>query len=233
MDINYSNYSLEELFEAKESIDKSKYQSRYQAILAEIELRKKQGEQVPVVDDELEEKQFWQKLFVYNFSDKKYRVTFALGFTIVCLHLLSNILPALFHTKLSNLPPYETTIDLVLCKSIPYTYKGKDRTSYDFKLKSYGFSFYVVDMKKGPCQNAASQLKKGDTVTIWYENDLIYQLAHGDNMILPYDSTKRYVWHEKLNMVFVYIFILFLFVNLFFKSFINCFSPNTFIVELE
>lgn len=233
MEVNYSRYSYDELLEVKYAIDKNKFPQRYQRLLEEIELRIKNDdistqENIEEADDKPE---LWEKLTVYNFENRLYRYTFLLFFIACVTYFLTYIAPAVFHTKLANLPAYKTEIHHIECKRYTYRRKGHDHVYYNLELTSYGFTFYVPEMKRAHCNKASKEFKTGDISTIWYENDLIYQLANETRVVLPYRYLKRYVWHENINYSFNYMIGLVIFVSIFFKSFINCLSPNSYIAN--
>jgi len=234
MDINYSTYTYDELLDVEQHIDKNAFPERYQQLLKEIELRKTRGETSSLKSlEEIDEdnSKLWNSIFVYNFDQFAYRALFGSIFVAIIAGLLIQILPSVFHTRLSNLPEYKTEIQFIQCQRETYQYKGKTRSYYNLKVRAYGFSFYVIDMKKASCQRAEQQLKNEEVLTIWYEGDLIYQLADQKGVVLPYRYLKRYVWHEKINNVFNFIVLLILFITTFYKSFINCIRPYTFTIE--
>jgi hypothetical protein len=232
MEVNYTKYSYQELLEVKGVIDKQKYPERYQRLLNEIELRIKNGETSTIENSEMDDDDasvLWDSLVVYNFNNRYYRIAFGLFYALVSVALLTQILPAFFHTKLANLPAYETTVDNIECKQYTFKQDGKNYTEYDLKVVSYGFTFYVIDMKASTCKNTANRINKGEKVTIWYDGDLIYQLARQNDVVLPYQYLKRYVWHAKVNNSFSFIIGFILFVSTFFRSFVNCITPQTYV----
>lgn len=237
MKINYATYSYQELLDVKHNIDKQAYPERYQTLLNELALRQQQAntQQQDTRSQETEEDTAtaWDWLVIYNFQSPAVRATFGTLFIAGLVYLLTQILPSVFHTKLSNLPAYKTEIHNIQCKKHTYRYKGKERAYYNLELTSYGFTFYVADMKHKHCWRSAHQLKAGDVVTIWYENDLIYQLATEQEIYLPYRYLKRYVWHENINNVFNYLIALLFYVGVFYKSFINCLKPYTYVVSSQ
>ena len=231
MEVNYSRYSYDELLEVKEVIDKDKFPQRYQRLLEEIELRIKNNDVSPQesIKEDDDKSKLWEKLTVYNFEKRLHRYTFILFFSTCVTYFLTYIVPAVFHTKLANLPAYKTEIHNIECKRHTYRYRGRDHVYYNLELTSYGFTFYVPDMKRSHCKKAEKEFRTGELVTIWYENDLIYQLANESRVVLPYHYLKRYVWHENINYSFNYMIGLIIFVSIFFKSFVNCISPNSYI----
>lgn len=241
MKINYSNYSYEELLDVKHNIDKEAYPERYQTLLNELALRlqqpntQQQAQPSKTTAQETEEDTAtaWDWLVIYNFKTPLARVTFGLLFIAGLIYFLINILPSVFHTRLANLPAYTTEIHNLECKRRTYRYKGKDRAYYNLELTSYGFTFYVANMKLKHCRQSAHELKAGDVVTIWYENDLIYQLATEQEVYLPYRYLKRYVWLENINNIFNYLIALLFYVGMFYKSFINCLKPYTYEVSSQ
>ena len=233
--INYSNYTLDELFDVNENIDKDKYPERYNQLCEEIQRRKDSGEfeqkekeieeQENVDDDENE--------FIIDFSaDGKgtNRKLFILGFILINIVVLALVLPKYIVSDLTNIHEYSTEIDFIECHKeevvddetdIVYTY-------FDLNIGSYQDTFSAVGIGEGKCKNIARSLKVGTNVSIWHEGGLIHQLKTQDKMLLPYVYMESKVRDLRTDDVNLYWFGLLALWLMLFKSVANAFVPGTF-----
>ncbi len=88
--------------------------------------------------------------------------------------------------------------------------------------------FSVVELEALRCLDLQRELQKGQTLGIWHEEGLVYQLMANGEVILPYNEIKnniRVLYFDKYSYIF---FSLILVAAIFAPSWINAFRPGTF-----
>lgn len=233
--INYSSYTLDELFDVYENIDRDKYSERFQQLSEEIQRRKESGEFERKVQEikEQEDEDDDENEFIIEFSSVGQgtnRKLFILGFILVNVVILAFVLPKYFVADLANIHEYSTKIDFIECHKEEVIDDETDEvyTYFDLNISSYQDSFSAVDIDESKCKNLASRLKVGSNVSIWHENGLIHQLKSPDKMLLPYTYMEAKVRDFRTdNVIFYWLAMLFIW-SFLFKSVANAVKPGTF-----
>jgi len=234
--INYSDYTLDELFDVHENIDRDKYPQRYTKLCEEIQRRKETGEfqqsnpeAVEPDDDDEDENEF-----IIEFSsdgNKTIRKVFVLGFILINIVVLAFILPQYIVTDLVNIHEYSTEIDFIECAKEEVINDDTDEihTFFDLNIGAYQDSFSAIGIGEAKCKTLASYLKIGTNVSIWHEDGLIHQLKSKDKILLPYIYMKDRVRDLRTDKAIFYWFGLAFFWAILFKSLVNAVVPGTFI----
>ena len=235
MSINYSNYTLDELFDVNENIDKDQYPGRYKQLCEEIQRRKETGEFEQKVQEieEQEAEDDDENEFIIEFSAEgngKNRKLFILGFILVNVIVLAFVLPKYIVSDLANIHEYSTEIDFVECHKEEVIDDETDKvyTYFDLNIGSYKDTFSAIGIGEGKCKNLARKLKVGTNVSIWHEGGLIHQLKSQDNMLLPYIYMEPKVRELRTDDANLYWFGLLALWLMLFKSVANAVVPGTF-----
>ena len=231
--INYSNYTLEELFDVNENIDKDMYPERYKQLCEEIERRKQSGEferKVKEIEDNKGEDDDENEFIIEFSSEGISRKLFILGFILTNLIVLALVLPKYIVSDLTNIHEYSTEIDSIECHKEKVIDDETDKvyTYFDLNINSYQDTFSAIGIGEGKCENLARYLKVGSNVSIWHEDGLIHQLKSKDKMLLPYVYMKSKVRELRTEGVNFYWFGLVALWFMLFKSLANAVMPGTF-----
>jgi hypothetical protein len=235
LSINYSNYTLDELFDVNQNIDKDKFPERYKQLSEEIQRRKENGEfekKAQEIEDQ-EDDDDDENEFIIEFSAEgngKKRKLFILGFILINLAVLAFVLPKYIVTDLTNIHEYSTKIDFVECHKEEVIDDETDKvySYFDLNIGSYQDTFSAVGIGEGKCKNLARSLKVGSNVSIWHEDGLIHQIKSKNNILLPYVYMEPKVRELKTEGVKLYWFGLLALWVMLFKSVANAFFPGTF-----
>jgi hypothetical protein len=233
--INYSNYTLDELFDVHENIDRDNYPERYKQLCEEIQRRKETVEfkQKNQEIEEQEDEEDDEDEFIIEFSadgNGTSRKLFILGFILVNVVILAFVLPKYIVSDLANIHEYSTEIDFIECHKEEVVDDETDKvyTYFDLNIGSYQDTFSAVGIGEGKCKNLARNIKVGTNVSIWHEGGLIHQLKSQDKLLLPYIYMKPKVRELRTNDANFYWFgLVFVWVILF-KSVANAVVPGTF-----
>jgi len=238
--INYSNYTLDELFDVNENIDKDKYPERYKQLCEEIKCRKESDEfqrkaqkiEEPEVEDE-EEDEDERNAFIIEFSSEgkgTNRKLFILGIILINVVVLALVLPKYMVSDLAKIHEYSTEIDFIECHKDEVIDNETDKVYqyFDLNIGSYQDTFSAINIGEGKCKNLARSLKLGTKVSIWHEDGLIHQLQTQDKMLLPYDYMKSKVRELRTGNASFYWFGLAVFWAILFKSVANAVFPGTY-----
>ncbi len=233
--INYSNYTLDELFDVHENIDRDNYPERYKQLCEEIQRRKETVEfkQKTKEIEEQEDEEDDEKEFIIEFSadgNGTSRKLFILGFILVNVVILAFVLPKYIVSDLANIHEYSTEIDFIECHKEELVDDETDKvyTYFDLNIGSYQDTFSAVGIGEGKCKNLARNIKVGTNVSIWHEGGLIHQLKSQDKLLLSYIYMKPKVRELRTNDANFYWFgLVFVWVILF-KSLANAVVPGTF-----
>jgi len=233
--INYSNYTLDELFDVNENIDKDMYPERYKQLCEEIQRRKQTSEfqrkkqEIEEQEDEDED----EKEFIIEFSSEgkgTNRKLFIFAFTLINIVLLAFVLPKYVVSDLSNIHEYSTKIDFIECHKEEVIDDETDEVYnyFDLNITSYQDTFSAVGIGEGKCKNLASELNVGANVSIWREGGLIHQLKSENSMLLPYVYMKPKIRGLRTDDANFYWFGLVALWFMLFKSVANAVVPGTF-----
>jgi hypothetical protein len=234
--INYSNYTLDELFDVNANIDKDKYPERYKQLCEEIQRRKESGEferKVKEIEEQEEDEDDDENEFIIEFSsDGKgtNRKLFILGFVLINVVVLAFVLPKYIVSDLANIHEYSTEVDFIECHKEEVIDDETDKvyTYFDLNVGSYQDSFSAVGIGEGKCKNLARSIKVGANVSIWHEDGLIHQLKSKDKMLLPYFYMEPKVRELRTDDASLYWFGLLALWVMLFKSVTNAVVPGTF-----
>jgi hypothetical protein len=233
--INYSNYTLDELFDVNENIDREKYPERYKQLCEEIQRRKETGEFEQKIQEfeEQEDDDDDENEFIIEFSAEengKSRKLFFIGFILINVVVLAFVLPKYIVSDLANIHEYSTEIDFIECHKEEVIDDETDKvyTYFDLNIGSYQDTFSAVGIGEGKCKNVARSLKVGTNVSIWHENGLIHQLKTQDKMLLPYVYMESKVRELRTDDANFYWFGLVFIWAILFKSVVNAVVPGTF-----
>lgn len=229
--INYSNYTLDELFDVNENIDKDKYPERYKQLCEEIQRRKESGEFERKVQEIEEQKD--ENEFIIEFSSEgkgTNRKLFILGFFLINVVVLAFVLPKYIVSDLANIHEYSTEVDFIECHKEEIIDDETDKvyTYFDLNIGSYQDTFSAVGIGEGKCKNLARSIKVGANVSIWHEDELIHQLKSKDKMLLPYVYMEPKVRELRTDDASLYWLGLLALWVMFFKSLTNAFVPGMF-----
>lgn len=232
--INYSNYTLDELFDVNENIDREKYPERYKQLFEEIQRRKETGEfEQKIQEIKEQEDDDDENEFIIEFSAEGNGISrklFIIGFILINVVVLAFVLPKYIVSDLVNIHEYSTEIDFIECHKEEIIDDETDKlyTYFDLNIGSYQDTFSAIGIGEGKCKNVAKSLKVGTNVSIWHENGLIHQLKTKDKVLLPYVYMESKVRELRTNDAKFYWFgLLFIWV-VFFKSVANAVVPGTF-----
>jgi len=236
MTINYSNYTVDELLEVDERIDKDKHPQLYKKLCDEIQRRKENGEfeeKKQELDDENIHSSFNLE-YIIEFSKEgsgKTRKIFILMFTLINIISLSFLIPKYIVPDLSSTHKYLTKIDSIECDTREIVNSETDDVyEYsDLNLTSYQDNFYAIGISRKKCKVLSNNLTVGSDVFIWHDNGLIYQLKFNNETLLSYNYMKPRILQLKTDDVLLYSMYLIAFWGLFFKSLVNAISPGTFV----
>ena len=235
MSINYSNYTLDELFDVNENIDRDQYPERYKQLCEEIQRRKQSGEFERKVQEieEQEDEDDDENEFIIEFSSEgkgTNRKLFILVFTLINLVVLAFVIPKYLVSDLNNIHEYSTEIDSIKCHKEEVINDETDKvyTYFDLNLVSYQDTFSAIGIGEGKCKNLARDLKVGTNVSIWHEDGLIHQLKSENRMLLPYVYMKPKVREIRTDDANLYWFGLVALWFMLFKSVANAVVPGTF-----
>jgi hypothetical protein len=233
--INYSNYTLDELFDVHENIDRDNYPERYKQLCEEIQRRKETGEfeQKTQQIEEQEDEDDDENEFIIEFSadgNGTSRKLFILCFILVNVVILAFVLPKYIVSDLANIHEYSTEIDFIECHKEEVVDHETDKvyTYFDLNIGSYQDTFSAVGISEGKCKNLARNIKVGTNVSIWHEGGLIHQLKSQDKLLLPYIYMEPKVRELRTDDANFYWFGLVFVWIILFKSLANAVVPGTF-----
>ncbi|WP_026301386.1 hypothetical protein [Colwellia piezophila] len=234
MSTNYSNCTLDELFDVNENIDKDKYPERYKQLCDEIQRRKDSGEfERKVQEIEEQENDDDENEFIIEFSSEgkgTNRKLFILGVILINVVVLALVLPKYIVSDLANIHEYSTEIDFIECHKEEVIDDETDKvyTYFDLNIGSYQDTFSAIGIGEGKCKNLARDLKIGTNVSIWHEGGLIHQLKSENSVLLPYIYMKPKIRELRTDDVNFYWFGLVALWFMLFKSVANAVVPGTF-----
>jgi hypothetical protein len=230
--INYSNYTLDELFDVNENIDKDKYPDRYKQLCEEIQRRKESGEFERKVQ-ETEDEDDNENEFIIEFSSEgkgTNRKLFILGFILINVVVLALVLPKYIISDLANIHEYSTEVDFIECHKEEVIDDETDKVYkyFDLNIGSGQDTFSAVGIGEGKCKNLARSLKVGTNISVWHEDGLIHQIKSKDKMLLPYVYMESKVRELRTDDANLYWFGLLALWVVLFKSVANAVVPGTF-----
>jgi hypothetical protein len=230
--INYSNYTLDELFDVNENIDKDKYPDRYKQLCEEIQRRKESGEFERKVQ-ETEDEDDNENEFIIEFSSEgkgTNRKLFILGFILINVVVLALVLPKYIISDLANIHEYSTEVDFIECHKEEVIDDETDKVYkyFDLNIGSGQDTFSAVGIGEGKCKNLARSLKVGTNISVWHEDGLIHQIKSKDKMLLPYVYMESKVRELRTDDANLYWFGLLALWVMLFKSVTNAVVPGTF-----
>ena len=235
MSINYANYTLDELFDVNESIDRDQHPARYKQLCEEIQRRKESGEfekrsqEIEAQEDDHDE----ENEFIIEFSSEgkgTKRKLFISAFVLINIIVLAFLLPKYIVSDISDIHEYSTEIDSIECHKEEVIDDDTDKvyTYFDLNIESYQDTFSAVGIGEGKCKNLARDLTVGTNLSIWHEGGLIHQLKSQDSMLLSYSYMKPKVREIRTTDLYLYWFGLLVLWFMLFKSLANAIVPGTF-----
>jgi len=234
--IDYTKYTLDELLDVNENINKDKYPERYKQLCDEIQRRKDIGEFI-VKEKMIEDLQDNDEdEIIIEFSPSGagiFRIIFLVGFFLINILVLAILLSKYTVTDISKVHEYSTIIDSVECQREEVTYSKSDRvdTYFHLNIMSYQDLFTADRISESKCRMLARELNVGTKVSIWHEDGLIFQLRSDTETLLSYQYMRPNIQTVQTSNSSYYWFGLFIFWIIFFKSLINACCPGTFTKE--
>lgn len=237
MKIDYTTYSLKELLETRRRIDAELYPENFDALVNEIERRRRCGNLhgsntehlTGYVDTGDEEAGTFFVDFKSNGHKKRRRfvITAVLVATLCILALIGN---EYWVTSLDNVRQYNTTVSDMRCvvTDIEDEETEKIRRYIDLELSSGADLFAAFDINHRMCQTIKKEYPSGSNIKVWHQDGVIYQLKSGDRMLLSYRLLKPRIRAFQTQNTLYYIFGLLFIWLLCFKTFVNAVSPGTF-----
>lgn len=231
--IDYTKYTVDELLDVNENINKDKYPERYKQLCDEIQRRKDIGE-FEKREQKIEELQDDDgDEIIIEFSPNgsaTSRTIFIVVFFIINILVLAFVLPKYIVTDISDVHEYSTIIDFIECHKEKITYSKSDKvdTYFDLKIGSFQDSFIAAGISESKCKILARDFNVGSKVSIWHEAGLIFQLKSDNEMLLSYQYMKPKIQAVQTSDLGFYWFGLLALWLMFFKSLVNAFFPGTF-----
>ncbi|MBM7073438.1 hypothetical protein JQC92_15600 [Shewanella sp. 202IG2-18] len=225
-EIDYSQYSLEELFDVKRQIDRESYPERYQALVDEIEKRELRPEYIKEKckhdflvhrdkydddDDELDLSELIeiQRNVGKHLSKHKWLVVlFTALFVIVNVSIMNTLISNNTTVALSKMHTYQTEIDSAQCKK-ELVYIGDidtQRAYVDLLISSYPDELIALDITASKCKEVLKKILPNRSVEIGHVDGLIHQLEHEGDTLLSYDFLKPRIINYKTRENSHYIF---------------------------
>jgi hypothetical protein len=232
--INYSNYTLDELLDVDENIDRDKYPDRYKQLSEELLRRKQNGEfEQKALQTEKLAKESREDEFIIEFAPEAKgtnRQLFICIFILINVAVLAFVLPKYWVSDLSDIHQYTTNISSIVCykEEVTNSKTQKVTTYFDLNIGSFQDSFSAVGLNGSKCRTLARDLAPGTAVSIWHQDGLIHQMKSKEIMLLSYDYMKPRVRDIRTENVIFYWFGLLALWMLLFKSLVNAFRPGTF-----
>ena len=231
--IDYTKYTVDELLDVNENINKDKYPERYKQLCDEIQRRKDSGEfekreqKIEELQDDVEDE------IIIEFSpdgSATSRTIFVVGFFLINILFLAFVLSKYLVTDISYVHEYSTIIDFIECHKEEITYSKSDKvdTYFDLKIGSFQDSFIAAGISESKCKILARDLTVGSKISIWHEAGLVFQLKSDNAMLLSYQYMKPKVQAVQTSSLGFYWFGLLALWLMFFKSLVNAFFPGTF-----
>lgn len=229
---HYSTYSLVELLQVQQSINRSKYPNRAAKVDEEIERRKQNGEtvkeQIDIWEEEDDDEEF--EGFIWDFQEpEKQTLRWLFLSTVIFLHVL--VIGYLWREasipEYTELPVYLINVEAPQCKA-----RGpRDNRYYELVIKSWGYNFYAVDIRKSLCQKLVKTIPKDADVKIWHLDGIIFHMTLDDKVMISHHYMRSRYRSNRLSHQHHWIPITIVFWVLFIKSFVNAISPGTFIKD--
>jgi hypothetical protein len=227
----YENYSLAELLEVQENIDRDKHPKRAAKVDTEIVRRHKNGEKIKkqydLDDDEDDEDDESNELILDFQGDGRQTLRWLFLATVILLHIgaIGWISHQLSIPKHTDLPDYLINVERARCSS-----KGSgDTRYYDFVVQSYGYQFYAVDIRRSLCHNLAKSIEQGSDVKIWHLDGIIFHMEQDDKVLISHNYLRSNYRGNRMSHLDHWVAIALIFWAVFFKSFINALRPGTFV----
>ena len=238
MKIDYTTYSLKDLLETRTRIDSERYPENFNALVDEIERRRRCGnlhgsntEHLGGFnnDDEDDEADTFFIDFKSNAHKKRRRfvITAVLAATLCILAFIGN---EYWVTSLDNVRQYNTTVSNMRCvvTDVEDEETGNIRRFIDLELSSGADLFAAFDVNHRMCQTIKKEYPSGAQINVWHQDGVIYQLKSDDRMLLSYRLLKPRIRAFQTQNTYLYFFCLICLWMLSFKTFVNALSPGTF-----
>lgn len=226
---HYARYSLAELLEVKENIDKDRFPNRAEKVDAEIQKRLDAGEKLQQFETQDDEEDS-SEAFILDFQGeekKPFRIFFLS--TVVLLHILAGgfIYNKLSIPTLASLPQYLINVEKTQCQKMG----SREYPYYDFVVHSWGHQFYAVDIKGHLCMRLQRDIPKDADLKIWHDNGVIFQMMLNDKMLLSQQYLRSNYRSNRMEQLRVWWMLPIFFWLLMFKSIVNAIKPGTFIKD--
>lgn len=233
--IDYRQYKDDELLDVERNINKQAFPERYKQLCDEISRRKKLGcfNLKPQLKENEFDRDYWRRsgiIFEFSTIPIVWRMTFVGAYLLVNVALLAWVMPHYWVSSLDNLHRYNITVDQIECRrdAVENQQTGEINDFYDIVISAYPNTFVAPNLHRSKCKQIAATLTSGMLVSIWQQDELIYQLQMNQQMLLSYDYMAPKVRNFRTRGQLVYFFILFGLGILSFKSLYNAFIPGTF-----
>lgn len=242
MKVDYTTYSLKDLLDVKSRIDVERFPENYEALIDEIERRRRSGNlhgnntdhlinNYDYDDDDDEEDLFFLD-FKPNGNKKRRRFVICAALIITAWALLL-IGKDYWVTSLDEVRKYDTTVSSMKCVITDVENEETDevRRYIDLDVMSDIDRFTAFDISQRMCNTIKSEYPTGSPISIWHKDGIIYQLKSDERMLLSYRLLKSRIRAFQTQDMYFYIFGLLFFWALAFKTVINAISPGTFTKE--
>ena len=228
---HYASYSLEELLEVQNNIDRDKYPNRAEKVDAEILKRKQAGETVSpqfrsYVEDHPEDSDSDLELLLdfQHPQQQMMRGLFLTAVIIVNLVILGTFYQKLHVPHYQSFPEYLIKVEKAHCHINRYD----GNKYYDFIIQSYGYQFYAIDLKPHLCKTLPKRIAALSDVKIWHDSGVIFHMTQGDKVLLSHDYLAHNYSSNRMSHLMPWFFLYGIAWIIMFKSVANAISPGTF-----
>lgn len=217
-------------------IDVERYPKNYEAIVDELERRRRVGnlhgsntDHLAWPEDDDDDDEFF---FEFSAVGHKKRRRFFIGiFLLFNVIILGTVVPKYFVKSLNSTHQYNTSLTAFKCNRNEVEETGSIRVYHDLDIISGDDLFVAFDISPRMCLALMSDYKMGDEISIWHHQGIVYQLKVGERVLVSYRYLKSRIRDVQTEDVFMYWAILILVWFVLFKSVINAISPGSFVKD--
>ncbi|MBO9491185.1 hypothetical protein J7384_12505 [Endozoicomonas sp. G2_1] len=237
MKIDYTKYSLEELFDVAQHIDAEQFPERKAQLDAEILRRQnseewREFEQASESDDDYWEQDSDDFVIEFNSEQKSLRWSFIGVIAVVIMFLSYKAFRIYQIPSLNELHQYQSYIENARCLTTIEIDEETDKQyyHYDLKLVSFEQSFFAINLPERQCKTLAKKLNRFQLVNIWHQEGLIYQLEDKkQKTLLNYEIMSVRIKNWRVSEALPYTFFILVVLGFFGKSIANAAMPGTFV----
>ncbi len=222
-EIDYSQYTLEELFDVQRVIDKEHHPERYQSLIKEIESRKLTPEYIKEkckhdfithrekYDDDYDYEdivELQHQVGQYLSNHKWLMVLLAAVFVTINVGILNVLISNNSTLSLKDIHVFQTQLDDARCRK-EVVYLGdtdNTKTYFDLVLNSYPHEFVALNVTEKTCKKILRKVLPTNLVEIGHVDGLIHQLKFEDKVLLSYQFMKPKVISYKNSKSDGYLF---------------------------